>query len=146
MLAHITRPRYTAIIMTRMVGGEFLDLPSVVYDSLRAGQSLNNLLLVYLDGQYWLPSAPQTPATVPARGVTMQSAASGAVISVLTLGIVSNAAWALASGQPAFLGSGSLAIASAPTASGNWVQRVGIGVFANVLDFRPEISPFQIGQ
>lgn len=132
--------------MTRMVGGAFLDLDRVVYGDLRAGELVNNLQVLYLDGTFWRPSSPQTTATVPARGMAIQSAASGAIVEVMTYGIASNSAWALASGLVAFLGSGGNVIASAPTGSGNWVQRLGVALYVNVIDFRPEIRPVQVGE
>ncbi len=130
-----------------MIGGVLLDAQSVVFGAFQAGQAVNNLQVVYLDGQYWKPSDPVTTGKgVPPQGIAIQSAASGAIVQVMSLGIVSNSAWALASGQPAFLGSGGGVIASSPTGSGNWVARVGIAQLGTVLLFNPEISPFQIGQ
>ena len=123
-------------VITRVV-----ETTRVEYSQLQAGGPIAQYDLVYLDGDYVRVAQANAVGTMPVQGMAFAaSGASGARMSILIRGVVSNGNWNFTSNAILYMSalSGGLMTNTAPPSSGNIVQRLGKSRLPTSIDFNPE--------
>lgn len=111
-----------------------------------AGEPLLQFDCVFLedDGRVWKSNATDD-TEMPVKGIALADVATGASGVFLIEGFINNTDWGWAVGALLYAGTvdGGLRV-SAPPASGNMVQRVGIAVSEDIIWFRPDLTMVKV--
>lgn len=115
----------------------------VAFDNQTMGEAVNKYDTLYRDGEFWRRADASAIATAPVGGpygLAQNAAGSGGTIPVWIRALVSNGAWAFASGLPCFVGSGpgNAPVQSAPIFSGNVQVRLGWAPTGYLMDLNPQ--------
>lgn len=121
-----------------------IELATFALNDVQAGEDLSVYDTVFLDGSFVRPADAAVLATMPSLGLSQDAPASGVVGDVWIGGLVSNGSWSLTSGDPAFVASGGGLTTTAPSSSGNVVQRMGRATTETEVYLDPSVDVIQI--
>jgi len=116
------------------------ELTEIAWDEQSAGEAVSQYDVVFRDGSFWKKADARDPSLVPAVGIGMaqDTALSGANLDVWVRGIISNGAWALASGARVYLASGGGMTMSGLGLSGDTSLVLGRALTTTIMEFNPE--------
>lgn len=117
---------------------KFVEFTQLAYSDQQVGEGVAQYQFLFYRGAILFGADPRASSTMPAAGMALASALSGGYVDLLKRGIVSNASWAMTSGDFVYVGSGGALTATPPSASGQIIQRAGAAMTGVSIDFNME--------